>query len=223
MRPLTASLRIRVVVAGLALALVVPMLAGCELAGFTAHGLFGGPKSRKVEARYRDLEGRSVAVMVAADSHLVYLYPRAASAITRVTSRQINEHVPEARVKSPYEVIDYKRANGHWYALPYSELLEALGVERLVLIDLLEYRTREPGNRYVFQGVATGNVLVIAADGEDPDNAEFEDVVQVEFPDHGSKVGTVEGHIDEEAVQVGLVQLFGRQVARLFHDHRIEQ
>ena len=206
----------------LALLLAPPLLAGCEVVGYGAHGLFGGPKSRDVEARYRGLEGHTVAVMVSADSHLMHAYPQATSAITRVTSRRLNEHVEDAQVKSPYEVIDYQRTNGHWYALPYSQLLEEMGVERLVLIDLLEYRTREPGNPHLFQGVATGNVLVVAADGEDPDNADFEEVVQVEFPEHASKVGTLADHIDHDAVQAGLVQTFSRQVGRLFHDHRID-
>lgn len=206
----------------LLLAPVVLALAGCEVMGFAAHMFAGGERARDVAARYTELDGRSVAVLVAADSHLMHAYPQAASAITRVVSRQIGEHVSDVRVKNPYDVIDYQRMHGHWYSVPYAELLAEMNVDRLVLIDLFEYRTHEPGNRHVFQGVATGNVLVIAADSDDPDNADFEEVIHVEFPEYGSKVGTVETQIDAQTVQIGLVQLFSRQTARLFHDHRIE-
>ena len=218
----SANAPCRLAIVALALLFALPALVGCEPVGYVAHGLFGGAKSREVEARYRELEGRSVAVVVSADSYLMYAYPQARSAITRVASRQIHQHVENARVKSPYEVIEYQRTNGHWHALPYSQLLADMNVERVVLIDLLEYRTREPGNPHLYQGVATGNVLVIAADSDDPDNADFEDVVQVEFPEHASKVGTLADHIDHDTVQAGLVQMFSRQVARLFHDHRID-
>ena len=66
-----------------------------------------------------------------------------------------------------------------------------MDVDKIVLIDLVEYRTHEPGNSYIWQGLITANIGVIDAHASDPDNFVYYNTVQVRFPEESS-IGVVD-------------------------------
>ena len=172
-----------------------------------------------VPAEYVGLQNKSVAVMVAADGLLTYNYPQAAEQICRVVTGKIAANVPGVTATIPDQVMAYQKANPYWQNVRYGELVEKMGVDNIVLIDLVEYRTHEPGNAHLWQGIITANVGVIDAAAQDPDNFVYYNTVQVRFPEK-STVGVVDS--DDESIQLGMLLLFARDAGGLFYDHQVE-
>ena len=195
------------------LALAALTLTGC------ANGVLG-KKTVQVEAEHRGLAGQHVAVMVAADDRTLFYSPKAPERICRVVTGHLVEQLPQMQATSPRQVIQYQDDNPYWATKRANQLIEQMDVQRLVLIDLVEYRTREPGNAHVFKGQVTANVAVHSADSDDPDNPTFYHTVSTQFP-RGTTLGVVNANTQD--IELGMVKLFGHQVARLFYDHEVQR
>ncbi|MFP4145912.1 MAG: hypothetical protein ACOCTI_05460 [Phycisphaeraceae bacterium] len=202
----------------LTLLITLPTATGCGIGPWMAHGIAGGDKTADVKAKYRGLENQDVAVLVAADPASLAEHPRAPELVSRAVSGQIAKYVPGIGVANPGELAAFQRRNPYWKTQRPSELIDRLDVDRLVLIDLADYRTHEPGNAHVWQGVIAGTVSVIEADAEDPDQAAFFDVAQVRFPED-KVLGVVDA--DDETIQLGMLQAFARLAGGFFYDHQI--
>lgn len=200
------------------LILLAAMVPGCGPLAWIAQGAAGGKRTYQVKAQYLGLANQKVAVMVAADEYTLFQAPGAPLKVSRAVSAKIATHVPGVEIVPPQEVIDFQLKHPYWSAVPYSELTEDLGVDRIVLIDLIEYRTHEPGNAHVWQGVITGEVGVVEARGEDPDNFAFSTVVRARFP-QDSAIGLVNS--DDQTIELGMLVTFARDAAGLFYDHEV--
>ncbi len=198
-----------------------PLLAGCEGIGFLA-GIFKNDAIRykKVEARYEGLSDRRVAVMVAADDYALFRFPQSTLRVSQAVSQELADHLTGVRLSVPTQLDAFQKRNPYWTTRRYSTLMQELGVDRLIVVDLNEYRTNEPGNEAVWQGVVDGYVSVYEADAADPDNRVFEQQVRSEWPD-ASRFGEVNG--TDEAVEAGMLNVFAREVSWLFYDHKEPQ
>ena len=100
--------------------------------------------------------------------------------------------------------------------MPYGEIAKELGVERLVFIDLYEYRLNPVGNSYLWDGVAGANIGVIEADGLAPDEFVFTTNLVQRFPD---KDGVGKESARREDIQRGLITLFVQHASWIFYRH----
>jgi hypothetical protein len=193
-------------------------LAGCEAGRFMAYAVGGdGTRTVQVKAQYRGLEGKTFAVLVASDDYTQFAYPGATAAIGRDVTARIGSEIPGASPLDPARVAQFQRENPYWITVPYGQLIERLGVERLVVIDLVEYSLREPGNAHVWQGQIVANVGV-AEFGEGDGNAmSFSTTVKGRFPDNSSRVGVLNS--DDKTIQFGLLADFSARTTNLFRDH----
>src|SRR5690606_24234076 len=107
----------------------------------------------------------------------------------------------------------------YWSTLAFDDLIEKLGTQRVVLIDLIEYRTHEPGNAHVWQGLISANVGVIEAEATDPDRMAYSETIGSKFPEN-SDIGMLNS--DDQTIELGMLSLFSRDAAGLFYDHQIE-
>jgi phage tail protein X len=119
-------------------------------------------------------------------------------------------HIP------PQRLLSYLYANPQWQALTRGELGEQLGVERLVLVELIEYRLHEPGNRYTYNGVASCVVQVFEVDSGLPDDPMYEQPIAVAFPDVS---GILAEEMSRTVVTSELSRRLGERIAWLFFAH----
>ena len=199
------------------------LLCGAALPGCSIGALIGGMAesanqsgSHKVQADYTGLRGKSFAVVVSADRGVQADYPALVpELIDRITTR-LRDHAGAAGSSDPEQLVRWLYNNPGWAARSPSTLARQLGVERLVYIDLGEFRLREPGNAYVWAGVATGRVSVLEADAALGDAFVFERDIMVRFPD-----GQGFGRDDMGEAQVAsvLVSRFVDRSSWNFYDH----
>src|SRR5262249_45242409 len=158
----------------------------------------------------------SVAVVVSADMSTLYEYPGIAAEVAGGVAARIQKQVPGAKVLNPQYVIDWQYRTPQWNALPYGEMATQMNVDRLVFVELLEYRLNPPGNRWLWEGVASGRVGIVERGGLDPDTF-------IETFDLTSKYPNISGlgreSAPQERIDFGLKYTFVEKVSWLFYQH----
>lgn len=198
----------------LALALIGTL--GCEVIGapFAAFDEDQGPQP--VAAQYTGLIGQKVAVLVQTSETTQFRFPESKRAVTNAMTRSIAQNVEGVTVVPADTALAYQKQNPYWPAVPPSRLLDGLGVDRLIVVDVEEYRTQEPGNQYLWRGVIDALVAVYEAEAPDPDDKSFEQRVRAEWPE-GTTVGLTEG--DDATIQTAALAKFTTRGAGLFFDY----
>lgn len=193
--------------------------AGCTAVGAVAAKL-EREGSREVAASYKGLAGKSFAVVVAADRTIQGENPLIIEhMIERITSRLSEpSNVPAAGGYVPaVQVAKYLSEHPSWTAKSMKELAQALGgVERIVYIDLFEFRLNDPGNAYLWEGRASANVSVIETDSVIDNFFAFQQTISVGFPD---KQGLGPSDMQATGVRTELARRMIERASWLFYDH----
>ncbi len=196
------------------LALAGP-IPGCALPGYLAHTAYR-TGSHTVEPAYDGLEDQRVAIFVSADRSISLEHPSLVPQVANAVALRIAGEVGTEAIVPPAQILQYQLDRPQWAAMPYPELAEKFGVNRLIIVDLYDFRLHEPGNAYTWEGVAAATVGVVEAEGAFPDEFSFTRELKVGFPDAPGY-----GPNDFTANQVATV-LTGRltdRVAWLFYEH----
>jgi len=202
--------------------LVLPAFAvlmpGCMAAGLIS-ALAGAHEDQKlieVLPQYDGLEGKSVAVLVDAGLDILYDHPQVLIQITGGVSARIGAHVANTRILRPDEIIAWQWRTPEWNAMPFGQMAETLGVDRIVFIDLHEYRLNPPGNRWLWEGVCSATVGVIERDNADPDSFVGTFLVRGEFP---RVSGVDRASANAQQIERGVLAEFIKEAAWLFYRH----
>lgn len=202
------------------LLLTTAFLAGC--AAFAAASAIGSTieREKKIEvlAKYDGLRDKTVAVLVNADLSTLYQHPAlTTNVVTNITNR-IGRALKDqnVRVMRPVDVLNWQYGAATWSSMPYGQIAAELGVERVILIDIYEYRLNPPGNRWVWEGVCAANVGIIEGDGLDPDMLVDEFTVMATFP---PMKNLAVDSANAQQIETGLLANFYEQVEWLFYDH----
>lgn len=161
--------------------------SGCAIIGFGAMAIDEYKKSGThiEKATYTGLGDKSFAVLVSADRMIQANYPEVVPQMATGISSRLAENVDASGYVPGERVLSYQYNNPSWSSKSYSEICAELGVDRLVIVDIQEFRLNDPGNRYIWDGVAAATVGVVEADGPFPDDLTHEHYVHVTFPDTG--------------------------------------
>ncbi len=199
------------------------LLGALPLAGCQVGQLIGGMAAsyertgtHEVAYEYGGLQDKSFAVFVGAGKEIQYEFPELVDGFAGGIAEKLAEEAG-ASGWVPYTAVGwYQSRNPHWEALSYSEITQDLGVDRLIFVDLYEYRLHRPGNPYLWEGVVAAKVGVVEADSSIPNEFIFERDVQVSFPD---KTGMSPADMTRDQVVTGLNSKFRRDVCWLFYTH----
>ncbi|MEM9021794.1 MAG: hypothetical protein AAGC44_14640 [Planctomycetota bacterium] len=203
--------------AALLLLTAVLILPACNLPAI-------GDKTFNVKQQYAGLDNRSVAVLVATGDYIDSNYPEVREQLTREVTQRIATSVPGVQVTNPEQVLRFQQDNPFWTARAPSELIRALNVQRLVIVELGEYRTHEPGDQHILRGVVTGNVNVLEAEAPDPNNFAFNQSIRSAFPEESrSKIGYSRVTLNEDIVETEARRRFAVDAAGIFYDHKIKR
>ena len=199
------------------LAVAAAALGGCAILGFIAGGI-NEATPRKVHAMYEGLAGKDFAVVATTDRMVEADFPGVIPRIIADLSERLaeEEEAGAAGYVPADRVLAYIYANPSWLTRPMSEIAADLGVERLIFIEITEYRLNEPGNAYIWEGVAAGVVQVYEAESALPNDPAFDQALQVKYPDQRGVAAS-----DMAGNQVGtmLVQRFVDRAGWLFYYH----
>jgi hypothetical protein len=204
--------------AAAALLLAAPLLGGCAVA-YAIGGMAQNVEYQKqvqTPAEYDDLAGKDVAVVVDTDLAILYEHPGLVEKVTTGVTLRIGRDVPDARVVRPSDIIAWQWKTPQWNAMPYGEMAASLNVDRVIYVDIYEYRLNPPGNRWLWDGVCAASVNVIERDWIDPDMFAETFTVTSRFPD---LEGVDRTSASADQIETGLLADFVKRTAWLFHEH----
>lgn len=206
----------RLAVHAILLVLCCLVSSGCSAMGWGAYIVGGDEKTLKVKSQYDGLAGKRFAVMVAADEYVQFSMPNIQSMVCQAISRRIAEKVGGSEPLDAQTISTYMDRNPYWTTASYHQIFEKLKVDRLVIVDIVEYAMHEPGNPHVWQGSAVANVSVAERDLNEPGNLAFSSTVKTVYP-KGTSLGSI--NPEPGRFQLDMLNEFSTGVANLFHKH----
>lgn len=187
---------------------------GCQIAGFFAKTAYESG-SHQVFSEYEGLAGHDFAVVVNADQVVRSSDPRLVNRMTNAITRVLSEETGATGVVPGPMMLQFQYNNPSWPSWSYERLAQEFTVDRLVIVDLFEYRLNEPGNRFVWDGRAAARVSVFEAGMGGADVSFYRDV-QVRYPD---QTGVTRTELQEQVIVQGLEVRLVNRVCWLFFDH----
>ncbi|MGJ8635765.1 MAG: hypothetical protein ACSHX5_02840 [Phycisphaerales bacterium] len=204
-----------VILASLAVLINLPgCVVGTALGGMAESYRRTG--STTYPAEYARIEGKTFAVVCSASRAIEAEHPGIVARINqRVNDRLIQNANPSYAIPSA-DLLTVLYNTPQWPAMTREDVANLLGVERLVVIEIVDYRLNEPGNQYVWAGVIAGIVSVYESDSALPNDPLYEKSISVQFPDAS---GFMRNDIPEAAVTAELSNRFINRAAWLFYEH----
>ena len=198
--------------------LTVAALSGCgipQLIGGIAQNV-EYQKQIEVLAQYDDLKNKSVAVVVGTDLSVQFEHRDLISNITTGITQRLMQEVEGIRLVHPRLILAWQYKTPHWAAMPYGDITKQLGVDRVIYVDIYEYRLHPPGNQWQWEGLCAANVGVLEKEGLDPDDFVYSFSINAEFP----KIKELtKFEIEERTMKTGLLSQFVKETAWVFTDH----
>lgn len=202
----------------LVLAMALMSVSGCAIGnligGMAASAERAGSTVKK--PKYTGLTGKNFAVIVSADRSVQADFPALVTLVTVEMTRRLSENADAAGMLPAGEVLRYQSVKPSWVARPLDQLAKDLEVERLVYVDIQSFALTEPGNPYLYSGVASGTVNVIEADSATPSVFAFTEAVRVTYPD---QTGTSEQQMPRDVVFRELARRLIERSAWMFYEH----
>jgi len=199
---------------------VTVVVPGCELVGGAVEN-YKRDSTHLIKAEYTGLEGKTFAVVIAADRAIQADHPGLLEFMTKMMTDRLSEHgnVPQPSGYVPADdVLRYLYDNPSWPSKPMTEVAQGLGgVDRIVYVELHEYQLHDPGNLYEWAGVAAGNVSIVEVESPTPDTFAFERTIGVKFPD---KKGFGPNEMASNLVTSALASRFVDRTTWLCYDHQ---
>lgn len=172
--------------------------------------------STEYDAQYSRISGHSFAVVCSSSRMIEAEHPGIVARINqRVNDRLIQNANPSYAIPSN-DLLTVLYNTPQWPAMTRADIASLLGVERLVVIEIIDYRLNEPGNQYVWNGSIAGIVSVYESDSALPNDPLFEKSITITFPD---AKGFMRTDIPEAAITAELSNRFINRAAWLFYDH----
>lgn len=199
-----------------ALVALLTFTSGCQW--LAAPWLMWGPEPTKdVPAEYPYLADKRVAIVVWADNYTLLEYP--------FVRLEVSEHVREAlkagvrgiKLVSNQEVIARQDRDSNWDREHPSRLGERFKADRVIMVELSTYSTREADSPHLLRGRISANVKVY--DTAYPDSAPaYKTVIETMYPEGQNAEWTVR----ESDLRKATMERFADALSAKFHDRKIK-
>lgn len=171
-----------------------------------------------VYSKYDGLRGKSFAIVIAADR---VVQAADAGAVTRLTNSATGLLVANQQtigftgfVPGP-RVLEFQYNTPSWTSWTYGRLADEFTVDRLIVVELYEYRFHEPGNAHVWDGMIAGRVGIVEAESGSDEFA-FSTEIRIAYPD---AKGFTPNDLSMNHIRAVLEKRFADRVAWLFFEH----
>lgn len=218
MAPTTRRATISTLVAIAAATALATTLTGCAVGALIggAAESYRESSTRTVPAEFTGLTGKSFAVVISADRMIQADFPTIVPELTSRISQRLADNTGASGWVPPDALMTYLFNNPDWVARPFGVLASDLGVDRLVVIDLYEFRLNAPGNQYLWDGLAAGTLSVVAGSEDGGEARLFEREVRVTFPDDSGRTPL---DFNASVVSSALMARFVDRASWPFYEH----
>ena len=192
------------------------LLVGCK--ALAAPWLLWGPEpTRTVPAEYPYLSGKKACVLVWAEMDTLFEYPHVRLEVAEHVAHAMKGNVAGVSVTPNREVEQLQQRERDWDRADPAVLGKRFGAERVLVVELTQYSTREPDSPHLYRGRISANVKVY--DTSYPKSAPaYKSVVETVYPpDSVGQWGS-----SDRGIRLATMEAFAQDVAGKFYDRTIK-
>lgn len=190
------------------------MVTGCNL--FRGAVLLMGPEqTRKVPAEYPHLAGKKACVIVWAEPYTLFDHPNVQLELAEHVRVALEGTVAGLSCVPSRQIVDYQYSHPDWDRESPGRLGNRFGVERVVLLELTEYTTREPESQHLKRAHIAANVKVYDTAYPDAEPVYKTAIETVYPPDGPAPYG-----VNEPSLRRTGMEAFAAQLAGKFYERR---
>lgn len=180
--------------------------------------LMWGPEPTKtIVAEYPYLQGKKTCILVWADRDTLFEYPHVQLEVSEHLAMPLKTNVRGISILPNENITDMQKREPDWDRVAPARLGARLGADRVLMVELTQYSTREPESTHLFRGRISANVKVYDTDHPDAAPA-YRTTVETAYPkDSHGQWGT-----DDRQIRKGAMEAFADEVARKFYDHKVK-
>jgi hypothetical protein len=194
--------------------LAAGLLTGCNYFK-AAVLLFGEEQTKKVPAEYPQLADKKVCIVVWAEAYTLFEYPNVQLELSEHVRVAVEGAVHGVTFAPTRQVVDYQNRNPDWDKQQPASIGQRFDADRVIMIELTDYTTREPDSPHLKRGRISANVKVYDVSTPDAQPV-YKTTLETLYPP-----GTVAAYgVDDRSVRRGAMQAFASQVAGKFHERQ---
>lgn len=188
------------------------VFAGCDFLAMATQEAVGTP----VPAKYGGLIKHSVAIVVYEDQSTSFMYPQVRQEVSSFIANEIASKIHSIHLLDYHDVMTWQEQTPGWQALPIKDIGRHFGVDRVLYLELLHYRTHAPGAQHLLQGRIEANVFVYNT--KIPGSGRvFSTTLNTLFPKTGPEPVF---NSDDNVVRMRTLEEFSRDLVRMFYTWR---
>jgi len=201
---------------GTCLSLALGGTLGCRLLA-APFLLWGKPPTKDVPAEYPYLADKKVCVVVWAELDTLYEYPNVQLEVAEHIRAALEAKVDGVTFIPSRQVVDLQRQDPDWDRTDPAALGARFGADRVLVVELTQYRTRDPDSPHLFRGRISAGIKVYDTAYRDAAPS-YSTVVETAYPpDSPGTWGT-----NDSAIRWATMEAFAADVATQFYDRKVE-
>jgi len=209
--PVTRGIAVGVFLLG-----TLAVAGGCQ--AFTAMMLiFGTEPTKTVPAEYPHLADQKVCIVVRADMETLFDYPQVQWEGADHLRVALEANVRGLKVVEPRSVVDYQRRNATWEKQDPAELGKHFSADRVLMVDLTQYSTREPETPHLYRGHITALISVYNTAYPNSEPVYTKEVETFYPPASAGAWGT-----GDREVRRATMEAFAQDVTAKFYDRTVK-
>jgi hypothetical protein len=194
-------------------ALALPC-AGCALFKGAAL-LWGEEPTKKVPPEYPYLAGKKLCLLVWAEPYTLFEYRWVQLDLSEFVRTALDGTVHGVTFAPNRQVVEYQDRHSDWDREHPARIGTRFGADRVLLIELTQYTTREPDSPYLLRGHIGANVKVYDTAYPDAEPA-YKTVVEAAYPPESvGEYGT-----DDRTIRAATMQAFAAKLAAKFYERQ---
>jgi hypothetical protein len=199
--------------------LIWPLTVGCNIIS-VPFVLFAPDPTKKIPAEFAKIEGKRVLILVWAEQATLYEYPHVQLESATHIRYFLREKFKDLDVVSPTEVERYMQGHPDWSTEHPARLGRQFKADFVMMVELMEFSTREPGSPGLFRGRVRARVTVydLSFGEEQPNGISLKPAEAVYPPD--KPIGVLRA--DDRTIRAETYKEFGRNVAQKFYEHEVK-
>ncbi len=190
--------------------------SGCQ--AFTALVLiFGAEPTKTIPAEYSHLTDQKVCVVVRADMETLFDYPQVQWELADHLRVALEANVRGIKVVEARSVVDFQRRNAGWEKLDPAELGKRFSADRVLMLDVTQYSTREPETPHLYRGHITALVSVYNVAYPNSEPVYTKEVETFYPPTSAGAWGT-----GDREIRRATMEAFAQDVTAKFYDRTVK-
>lgn len=206
----------RSIPATIVIGLLLP-LAGCRLIAAPFFLLAPEP-TEDVKAVYPYLQDKKICTVIWVESDTLFEYPNVQRELSEFVNSALKQNVRGITFVPARSVVEYQRKNRDWRRTHPTKIGARFGADRVLLLEITKYTTREPNSPHLYRGHIHANAKVY--DPAYPDTRPVNERIEIETaypPDRDGEWGS-----NDRSIRKATMEAFAVDTARKFYDHKIK-